>query len=145
AAGKSLVARVVTYGVSNAPGDLDLSPAAFAALSSAEFPRTMSWRFAKCPDNGSLRYEFQTEAHIFWTSFWVRNPRVPVTKVEVKSANHPSFVTLRRELDGTLNDDNGFGAGAFTLRITGMDGQVLTDELPGFASGELLVSSKQFQ
>jgi expansin (peptidoglycan-binding protein) len=145
AAGKSLVARVVTYGVSNAPGDLDLSPNAFAALSTGEYPRTMTWKFAKCPEMGPINYEFQTEANIYWTSFWVRNPRVPVTKVEVKSANHASFVALRRELDGTLNDDGGFGAGSFTLRITGMDGQVVTDTLPGFSAGQLVVSTQQFQ
>jgi len=48
----------------------------------------------------------------------VRNPRIPVTKVEVKSANHASFFELRRETDGTLNDDGGSGSGPFTLRIT---------------------------
>ena len=145
ATGKSAVLRVVTYGVSNAPGDLDVSPNAYAALSTGEYPRTMSWRFAKCPDTGGLRYEFQTAANPYWTSFWLRNPRVPLTKVEVKSAKHVSFTSLRREIDGTLNDDGGFGEGAFTLRITGMDGQVLTETLPGFSGGQLLVSSQQFE
>lgn len=144
-AGKSAVLRVVTYGVSNAPGDLDVSPSAYAALSTGEYPRSMSWRFAKCPDTGKLRYEFQTEANVYWTSFWLRNQRVPVTKVEVKSAKHANFVSLRRELDGTLNDDGGFGEGAFTLRITGMDGQVLTETQPGFSAGQLLVSTQQFE
>jgi expansin (peptidoglycan-binding protein) len=143
--GKSAVLRVVTYGVSNAPGDLDVSPSAYAALSSGEYPRSMSWRFAKCPDTGALRYEFQTAANPYWTSFWLRNPRVPLTKVEVKSAKHESFTSLRREIDGTLNDDSGFGEGAFTLRITGMDGQVLSETLPGFSAGQLLVSSQQFE
>ncbi|MGC4087443.1 MAG: hypothetical protein QM756_06045 [Polyangiaceae bacterium] len=142
--GRTIVARVVTYGVSNAPGDLDVSPSVYAALNTNEYPRSMSWRFAKCPDTGSLSYEFQTEANPYWTSLWVRNPRVPITKVEVKSANHADFFALRRELDGTVNDDGGFGTGAFTLRITGMDGSVVTDSASGFSAGELKASSAQF-
>jgi expansin len=145
AGGRSIVARVVTYGVSNAPGDLDVSPSVYTALNTNEFPRSMSWKFAKCPDTGALSYEFQTEANIYWTSLWVRNPRIPISAVEVKSEKHATFFALRREGDGTLNDDNGFGNGAFTFRITGMDGSVVTDTLSGFSPGELKPTSAQFQ
>jgi hypothetical protein len=69
---------------------------------------------------------------------------VPVTKVEVKSTNHKDYFTLRREMDGTLNDDGGFGAGAFTLRITGLDGQSITDAFPSFSPGQILTSTQQF-
>jgi hypothetical protein len=145
ATGRQIVARVVTYGTENAAGDIDVSPSVYAALNTGEYPRSMTWQFAKCPDTGTLEYEFQTEANPWWTSLWVRNPRVPITKVEVQSTNHSSFFTLRRESDGTVNDDGGFGEGAFTLRITAMDGQVITDTLPGFEAGQLVVSTKQFQ
>jgi expansin (peptidoglycan-binding protein) len=145
AAGRSIVARVVTYGDTNDPGDIDVSPSVYSALNTGEYPRTMTWQFAKCPDTGTLRYEFQTGANEWWTSFWVRNPRVPVTKVDIESANHSSFAELRRETDGTLNDDGGFGAGSFTLRLTGMDGQVVTDTFPSFSPGQIIVSTQQFQ
>ncbi len=62
----------------------------------------------------------------------------------MRSANHSDFFELRRESDGTLNDDGGFGEGEFTLRLTGMDGQVVTDTLPGFSPGELVTSGLQF-
>lgn len=144
-AGRSLVARVVTYGVTNEPGDIDVSPSAYDFLNTDEYPRTMQWQFTKCPLVGPLFYEFQTGANVWWTSLWVRNPRVPVTKVEVKSANHADYFELRRETDGTLNDDGGFGEGAFTFRITGMDGQVIEDTLSSFEAGELVASSEQFE
>jgi expansin len=145
-AGKSAVLRVVTYGQTNEPGDIDVSPEAFEALHSGEFPREMTWQLAKCPDTGTLRYHFQTEANIWWTSLWVRNPRVPVTKLEVKSANHASFFELERGGDGTLTDAaGGFGEGAFTLRVTGIDGQVVDEQLPGFDPGEIVTSTKQFR
>jgi hypothetical protein len=145
AQGESIVARVVTYGVTSEPGNIDVSPSVYDSLNHGEYPRTMSWVFTNCPDTGALRYEFQTGANVWWTSFWVRNQKVPVTKVEVKSTNHAEFFELRRETDGTVNDDGGFGEGEFTLRITAMDGQVIEDTFPSFEPGELKVSTKQFE
>jgi len=60
-------------------------------------------------------------------------------------SNHPSFVEPRRETDGSLNDDGGFGSGPLTLRITGMDGQVLTETLPGFSAGQIITATVQLQ
>jgi hypothetical protein len=142
ATGRTQVARVVTYGDTS---NLDVSPSVYQSLNTGEYPRSMSWEFTPCPTTSPLYYQFQTASSIWWTSFWVRNPKVPVTKVEVKSAKHSSFVELRRETDGTLNDDGGFGSGPFTLRITGMDGQVLTETLPGFSAGQIITSTVQFR
>lgn len=141
--GKSLVARVVTTGVTNHKEDIDLSPEAYDALFSGEEPRLMTWQLVSCAESGTLRYQFQTGAHVDWSSFWVRNPRIPISKVEVKSSRH-DFRELRRETDGTLNDDSGFGPGEFTIRLTGMNGQVVTDTFAGFSPGELLVGKAQF-
>jgi expansin (peptidoglycan-binding protein) len=142
-AGKQIVARVITYGVEKASGDIDVSPSVFDALHQNEYPRSMTWQFAKCPDTGKLVYQFQTEASAWWSSLWVRNPRVPIAKVEVKSSKHSSYYELRRETDGTLNDDKGFGEGAFTLRVTAMDGQVIEDTFDSFPEGGKNVESKQ--
>jgi len=144
--GKSIVARVVTYGDTKEPGDIDVSRSVYDDLNPADaYPRPMTWQLAKCPEAGTLRYEWQTEANVWWTSLWVRNPRVPLSKVEVKSTNHSSFTALRRETDGTLNDDAGFGEGSFTLRLTAVDGQVITDTFDSFEPGSIVVSDKQFE
>lgn len=143
--GRSIVARVVTYGATNEPGDIDVSPSVYDALNTDEWPRSMGWQFTSCPDTAPLMYEFQTGANVWWTSLWVRNPKVPLVRVEVQSANHTAFFELRRESDGTLNDDGGFGEGAFTLRLTAMDGQVITQDFPGFTPGEIVVSEQQFK
>jgi hypothetical protein len=144
ATGNSIVARVVTYGVEQEAGDIDVSPSVFDTITTGEYPRTMTWHFARCPETGGLSFEFQTEANIYWTSLWVRSPRVPLSKVEVQSTNHESFTELERGTDGTLTDPGGFGDGAFTLRMTGIDGQVLTEEFPGFTPGEVVASTQQF-
>jgi hypothetical protein len=144
AAGKSIVARIVTYGVEQDPADIDVSPAVFEAIHQDEYPRTMTWSLAACPDAGTIEYEFQTEANEWWTSLWVRNARVPVAKVEVRSANHADFIELARGTDGTLTDADGFGQGAFTLRITGSDGQVIENDVEGFTPGAVVDSGEQF-
>lgn len=126
AKGKSLVLRVVTYG-DTTRNSIDVSPEAYALLDSGEYPRSMTWQLVKCPESGPVMYEFQTGANEWWTSLWVRNARAPLAKVEVKSKNHASFVALERGGDGTLTDGSGFGRGAFTLRLTALDGTTLDD------------------
>ena len=122
---------------------MDLSPEAFMQLGD-DGVRTMSWQLAKCPaSSGKLALQFQTGAHVDWTSFWVRNPRLPLAKVEVKSSKHASFVSLRRETDGTWNDDSGFGAGSFTLRFTATTGETAELTLPSFQAGAFVTTDAQ--
>ncbi len=142
--GKTILARVVTTGVTSAPNNIDLSQAAFDALTEGEFPRAMRWQLAKCEDTGPMRVQYQTGANVYWTSLWVRNGRVPIENVDVQSANHPDFVALERGGDGTLTDSSGFGEGAFTLRVTGLDGQVLSETFDGFEPGDVVTSTLQF-
>jgi expansin (peptidoglycan-binding protein) len=126
AMGKTALLRVVTYG-DTTTNSIDVSQSAYDILNSGEYPRAMTWQFAECPSSGPMMYEFQTGSNQWWTSLWVRNARVPLTKVEVESANHASYVELQRGGDGTLTDASGFGQGSFTIRSTGADGQVVTD------------------
>ncbi len=126
AMGKSAVLRVVTYG-DTSNNSIDVSPAAYEILNSGEYPRHMTWQLAKCPDTGAVFYEFQTGSSQWWTSLWVRNARLPLSKVEVQSANHAQYVELERGSDGTLTDAAGFGAGEFTIRLTAIDGSEITD------------------
>jgi hypothetical protein len=145
AKGKSVLARVVTTGVTQGPNDIDLSPAAYAALDQGEYPRDMSWQIAKCPATGNVAYQFQTGANIWWTSLWVRNVRLPLASVQVKSANHPAWFALKRGSDGTYTDAGGFGDGAFTLRLTSIDSQTVTDDFPSLQPGKVVGSTGQFQ
>jgi hypothetical protein len=69
-------------------------------------------------------------------TFWVRNARLPITKVDVQSTNHPSFTEL------SIGDA---GDGTFTLRVTAVDGQVITDTFPSFTPGGALWSAGNFQ
>ena len=139
--GKSVIARVVTYGVTQAPGNIDVSQAAFDVLNQDENPRSMTWRLVSCAGTEPLRFQYQTGANAYWTSLWVRNPRVAIAKLEVTSANHATPFELRRAPDGTFTDDGGFGEGAFTLIVTGVDGSATEETFDGFTPGALVVGS----
>lgn len=144
--GKSAVLRVVTYGETTR-NSIDVSPAAYELLDSGEYPRSMEWQFTTCPDSGPVYYELQTGSSEWWTSLWVRNARVPLAKVEVRSANHADYVELERGSDGTLTDGGGFGQGPFSFRLTGRDGSQRVDELDwpaGGVAGKLLEGSGNF-
>lgn len=150
--GKSVLVRLITYGVSNTAGDMDLSPEAYAAIheddpqGTSSNPRPMSWQLARCAggSSASLALQWQTQANPYWTSFWVRNAALPLAKVEVKSSKHAAFFALRRETDGTWNDDGGFGEGAFTLRFTATTGEVVTADFTTFTAGATESTSVQF-
>jgi hypothetical protein len=145
--GQSAMLRVVTYGDTTA-NSIDTSPSAYQVLNKGEYPRSMTWQFAKCPDTGVMTYEFQTGSSQYWTSLWVRNARVPLAKVEVQSANHSSYTALSRGSDGTLTDASGFGSGMFSIRSTGVDGQVVVDTFAwpgGGIAGAFLTGKGNFQ
>lgn len=141
ALGHSVVARVVTYGVTQAPGNIDVSQAAFDLLTEGEFPRTMRWQLVPCDNGGPLFFQFQTGANPWWTSLWVRNPRIAIDRVEVRSANHAEAFALRLSPDGTFTDDGGFGEGPFTLRVVGLDGSSFEQTFDGFEAGALVEAS----
>jgi expansin len=148
--GKSLLVRIVTTGQSKSPGDMDLSPEAFAALheedpqGTSSNPRPMSWQLAKCAGAGKIQLQYQTQANVDWTSLWVRNPRLPLARVEVQSSKHAQFTALRRENDGTWNDDRGFGSGPFTLKVISTSGAELTQRFEAFSAGQLVETALQF-
>lgn len=149
--GKQIVVRIVTYGVSKSPGDMDLSPEAYEhihgddPLGTPENPRPMTWQLARCPDSGNIHLQYQTEANPWWTSLWVRNGKLPIKQVEVKGAGDASFTALSRTPDGPFTDNDGFGEGAFDLRITSADDQAITQSFNGFSPGAIVETTAQFK
>jgi expansin len=148
AAGRKAVGRVVTYGDTTGEGYLDTSRALYTQLTQGDSNPTpnITWQVAKCPEGLPMRYQFQSGSHQDWTSFWVRNSRLPISKVEVKSSKNTSWQALRRETDGTFNDDDGIGLGAFSIRVTAVDGQQHVDDFPSYTAGaQVLTGQGNFQ
>jgi expansin (peptidoglycan-binding protein) len=88
--------------------------------------------------------EFQTGSNPYWTSFWVRNAKVPIASVESKKAGEMAFTKLDRSPDGPFTDGDGVGSDAFDLRITSVGGQAVTQSFTGFQPGAIVESTVQF-
>jgi expansin (peptidoglycan-binding protein) len=148
---KRVIAKVITATDTSSPGDVNLSHAAFDAiheddpLGTPDHPRPGSWILAVCPQQDKIAYQFSANASATWTSLWVRNVRVPVSKVEVKGPKHADFTALTRETTGAFTDSGGFGDGPFTIRVASIDGQVVTDSFPTFQPSAVLASQGNFQ
>ena len=138
--GRTEVLRVVTYGESGSDGDLDVSPEAYAALNLDEFPRSMTWHLVACDNAEPLYLQFQTEANVWWTSLWVRNPTMAIERVEVINARFPDGQELVLATDGTYTESSGFGEGPFTLRVTGVTGAFIDIPLDGFEPGAVVAA-----
>jgi len=151
--GKSVLVHIVTYGVSKAPGNLDLSPEAYDAIyesdpqGTPDVPRPMTWQLARCESQGNIIIEYQTGSNPYWTSFWVRNGKLPITAVGTKASSENSYSVLTRTPDGPFTDSNGVGTGSFAIQISGSDGtvQMLNQTFTTAKPGSIVETTMQFQ
>jgi expansin (peptidoglycan-binding protein) len=135
--------RIVDLCPECASGDLDLSPDAFEQIAEIERGRVpISWTFVDCGVDGPVRYRYKDGTNPWWTAVQVLNHKLPVVSLEW-SEDGATFNPASREDYNYFLDDAGFGDNRVTVRITAVDGQVLTDDLP--APEELLVVDGQTQ
>jgi len=139
----NVVVRIVDLCPECASGDLDLSPDAFEQIAAIERGRVpISWSFVECGSQGPVRYRYKDGTNPWWTAVQVLNHKLPVVSLEWSRDGETFNPTNRQDYNYFL-DDGGFGDNPVTVRITAVDGQVLTDELP--APEELLVVDGQKQ
>jgi expansin (peptidoglycan-binding protein) len=139
----NVTVRIVDLCPECASGDLDLSPEAFEQIAPIERGRVpISWTFVTCGVSGPVKYRYKDGTNQWWTAVQVLNHALPVVSLEWSSDGSSFHLTQRQDYNYFL-DDAGFGEGSVTVRITAIDGQVLTDELP--APAELLVVDGQGQ
>jgi hypothetical protein len=130
--GVTLIAHVITYGDETGTYDIDVSPEARTALH-GDTNDTLTWRFITCPTTVPIDYTFDDRE---WTTnpwyfrVWIRNSRVPVTKVEYKQGTG-AWSAAQWQSDGAWQAANADFSGGFSLRVTALDGQAIEDTLPG--------------
>lgn len=129
--GTTLLARAVTYGEETGPNDIDVSPEVDAALD-GDASRSVTWRFVTCPTDAPIQYTFDGRQwdNVWFFRVWVRNSRVPITKVEVRLGSG-SYTEADWQSDGAFQASSQDFSGGFTLRVTSIDGATLEDDLPG--------------
>ncbi len=111
-------------------GDLDLSLQAFEKIAPRELGRVpIDWRLVSCEVRGNLRYRYKDGSNEWWTAVQILDHRVPIESVEW-SKDGQTFHAMQRTDYNYFLEDEGFGAGGVTLRVTAVTGSVVTDELP---------------
>ncbi len=118
--------RIVDRCPECAPGDLDLSQSAFALIANVVDGRVpISWRIVTPALSGPIRYQFKDGSNQWWTAVQIRNHRTMIFKVEYLTAS--GFKNLERVSYNYFLDPTGMGPGPYTLRVTDIYGNTLTD------------------
>ena len=128
----TITVRVVDSCPGCKKGDVDLSRSAFekiAPLSRGRVPIT--WRIVPCAVTGPVAYRIKEGSSKFYTAIQVRNHKVPVAKLEYERAG--AYVDIPRKTYNFFVVEKGVGdqPGGLKLRVTGSNGAVLLDTLPG--------------
>lgn len=139
----SITVRVVDRCPGCAPGDVDLSERAFAAIAPLERGRVpITWRVVPCAVDGPMRYRFKEGSSEYWVGIQVRNHRMPIAKLEAEV--NGSFREIPRESYNYFVQAGGLGPGPYRLRLTDIEGEVV--EEPAIALGDTVerVGTAQF-
>lgn len=128
-------------------GHLDLSREAFAKIDEPIRGRVpIEYQLVPCNVTGNVSYHVKDGASKFWTALQVRNHKLPITTVEYKKSG--AWVAMKRESYNYFVEAKGVGdqPNGLELRITAVDGQTLTDTVPGtIVENTLLAGSAQFR
>jgi hypothetical protein len=129
--GKSLIARVVTFGQETGPNDIDVSPQIDAELK-GDTGRTAQWHFVSCPTTNPIQYTFDGRQwdNTWFFRVWIRNARLPVAKVEFRLGDG-AWTAADWQSDGAWQASSQDFSGGFSLRVTALGGQALSDDIPG--------------
>lgn len=141
----SVTVRVVDLCPECKSGDLDLSQSAFAKIADVSAGRVkITWHVVACAVTGSVAYRFKEGSSQYWTAIQVRNHKLPVTKLEWQKSG--AWQDVPRESYDYFVIAGGVGTtGSFQVRVTSIDGQVLTDTLPSVQAGQTVDGAAQFK
>lgn len=143
-AGTAIV-RVVDLCPECAPGDVDLSNAAFAAVAGIPPSRVpVTWTSVECPIGGPVRLRVFEGTNAWYQAFLVRDHRTPITSVEMLPAGGGSWLPLRREPYNVFVRSGGLISAPVRLRVTDVYGDTVEGELPSLAPGTEATAAGQF-
>ncbi|WP_394835415.1 hypothetical protein LVJ94_00625 [Pendulispora rubella] len=136
--------RIVDQCPECARGHLDLSKEAFAKIATVSDGRVpITWQTVACNISGNVGYHYKDGSSQYWTAIQVRNHRVPIRKLEIKTSS--GFVEAPRQDYNYFVLEKGAGPGPVTVRVTAIDGQTLEDTLPAASSDATVSGKSQFK
>jgi expansin (peptidoglycan-binding protein) len=119
--------RIVDRCPECAPGDIDLSPDAFALIARIELGRVpISWHLRPCPVTGPIEYHFKDGANQWWTAVQIRNHKNPIATFEFE-VRPGLWKEVPRVSYNYFVEAGGMGPGPYTFRVRDIFGNMLTD------------------
>lgn len=139
----TVTVRIVDRCPGCAPGDVDMSPEAFALIADLVAGRVpIRWRIVSPEIQGPIVYRFKEGSNQWWTAVQIRNHRNPIAKVEYRLSNG-EFKVIPRTNYNYFVEASGMGPGPYTFRVTDMYGNGLQDAgIPHLEGGEILGSGQ---
>ncbi len=141
-----ITVRVVDRCVGCEPNHIDLSAQAFMKIGDPVAGHVpITYQAVPCNVTGPMSYRVKEGSSKFWTAIQVRNHRIPVAKVEY--VKNGAFTAMTRTTYDYFVDAKGVGdqPSGIQLRVTGADGQVVTDSIPGPTPAKLFAGTAQFK
>ena len=140
----SIVLRIVDLCPECKAGDLDLSEQAFVMIADkADGHVPISWVPVACTVRGPIAIRFKEGSSQWWLALQVRNSRLPISMIEMQTT--AGFVALEQQDYNYAVNASGPGPGPYSLRITAIDGQQVTEAGVPLRAGDIVQGTQQFQ
>ncbi len=139
----SVTVRIVDQCPECEKGHLDLSQEAFAKIADVSAGRVpITWQVVSCSVTGNLAYHYKDGSSQYWTAIQVRNHKLPIQKLEIKTGG--SYTEVARADYNYFVADKGAGPGPLTVRVTAVSGAQIEDTLPAVTSDTTVPGHAQF-
>ncbi|KAL5047585.1 RlpA-like double-psi beta-barrel-protein domain-containing protein-containing protein [Aspergillus fruticulosus] len=128
-----------------APTHLDLFESAFTTLASAsEGQIPISYSFTPCGISSPLILRNKSGTSAYWFSMQVVNANGAVKSLEVSTDNGSTWKGTTRSDYNFFENSSGFGTDTVDVRVTGVDGAVVTVNNVSVASGKSVTAAGNF-
>lgn len=134
----TVTVRIVDRCPECAPGDVDLSREAFAAVAPLPLGRVpIRWQLVSPPLVGPIVYHFKDGSNQWWTAVQIRNHRNPIGRFEYLDGDGV-FRDVPRLRYNYFVAASGMGPGPYTFRVTDVFGNTLVDRgVPHMEDGDV--------
>ena len=140
----TVVVRIVDRCPECPSGNIDLSAEAFARIADPIDGRVnIAWHLVSPALSGPITYTFKDGSSKWWTAVQIRNHRNPIWRVEYRTSSGV-FKEIPRQQYNYFVESSGMGDGPYTLRVTDIFGNVLTDTGIALVIGGEVAGKAQF-
>jgi expansin (peptidoglycan-binding protein) len=141
----AVTVRIVDLCPGCGAGDLDLSQEAFGQIAELGQGRVpITWQVVSPALSGPIAYHFMASSNEWWTAVQIRNHRNSVARLEYQRAEGEWVTVPRTSWNYFVQTSPGMGPGPYTLRVTDIYGNVLTDHGIPHVAGGTVNGSGQF-